>query len=658
MNRTTAILLAMGVLLAHALGIHRDFQWNFAGPYDSVHLAYALGENAAAGQGWTLWEGGPGLQAYPSPLWVALAWISAWLEWPTAQVAQMVDLFAALLLISASTRIAQDRVAGIIPPVLLVLSGTMASGAVSGTEHVVLALFLVTALVSFERGYWRVFALSLIFMAGLRAEGLVLVLTWIVIWAIARWGGEGPFRIPFKAFVPSLLLGGYFCWYTPAGEAHSLYGAVYHRLWIDGGSGHGWDQLLDFTKVAVTPIWMVLGVFFILARRLSPVGRRAFLVACVYAALMVRDGGEDLPFALAFLPILPLICLVAQEMVVSALDTYRPSLEAACWVMLLITAFAAASASKFPGDVGPLSLEEPHTAWLKARSEPSLGQNTVLGRTQLQTEIRRTSEMRRLAQFLAQHLDAKATVLTPWVGSLAYYTPNPILDWFSRLQTVGDTEQRAYLGFAEGAPITRAFAQSPDIVLPGIGTNAVLGPNAFAEGLNPVLMTLGGDGEAEKQAMLDRLHREYRLVALPIAHPTSGLATPFVLFQKLSTGGSPTLRGTWQGTRLNVQAVLSQNATIHLPQMVYLVIFATDSTGMVWTPEPSGMLQPASDAQASSAPVLISGADGTTIQIWSGDLTASPNGHPIERVEAQLFQPQIHRKNPLAPASERITLTE
>ncbi len=654
MNRTTAILVALGILLAHSLGIHRNFQWDFAGPFDGAHLAFALGENAAAGNGWHLGEAGPGLQAYPSPLWVGLAWFAQSMGWSVPLIAQMVGLVSALLLVSISTRIANDRVAGVIPPVLLVLSGTMASGALSGTEHMSLAFFLILAFVSFEKNYPVVFMVALALMAMTRAEGLLLCGVWLLFWIFDRTKNENQRNIGAWVFVPAALAGGFFCWYTPVGETHSLYGAVFNRLLVSEATGHGWNQLLDFTKIAIGPAWMAVGLIFVLTRKFSGPGVRAFILATVHMLYMVRSGGEDLPFSIAFLPALPLICLVIQEMTVAALDTYRPSLEAASWALLLLTALGAASASKFPGEMGPLSLREPHVAWLQARTPASLGQSTTLGRTQLQAEIRRTSEMRRVAKFFEEHLDPKATVLSPWNGSLTYYTPNRILDWFSRLQSSSNTPQRANLGYAAGACLERAFMAKPDIVLPAIGLGATLGPNAFPKGLNPELLRLGGDSQEAKDKLIRELRDGYGMIALPITHPTTGRATPFFVYQNLERSGRPKLSIHGSAKALHVQADPAQGGRALLPQMVCLLIHATDSAGQTWIAQPSGLLVKTNKKQFSQAPIVLSAQTASGIRLWSGDLSNSPTGQPIQKVQAQLFLPRVDRRHPLAPISEQV----
>ncbi|MCP5020731.1 MAG: hypothetical protein GY930_03045 [bacterium] len=654
MNRTTAILLAIGILLAHSLGIHRDFQWNFAGPFDGAHLAYALGENAAAGHGWHLGETGPGLQAYPSPLWVGLAWLVQTMGWSVPPIAQMVGLISALLLVSASTRIANDRTAGVIPPVLLVLSGTVASGAVSGTEHMTLAFLLILAFVSFEKNHALILMVALTLMAMTRAEGLLLCGVWFLFWVFDRTKTEGQRSFGAWVFVPAALAGGFFCWYTPVGETHSLYGAVFNRLLGSEATEHGWNQLLDFTKIAISPAWMVIGLVFVLTKRFSAPGVRAFILATIHMLYIVRSGGEDLPFSIAFLPSLPLICIVIQEMTVAALDTYRPSLEGSSWALLLLTALGAASASKFPGEIGPLSLREPHAAWLQAHSPASLGQSTILGRTQLQAEIRRTSEMRRVAKFLEQHLDPETTVLSPWNGSLTYYLPNRILDWFSRLQSSSETPQRANLGYTAGAYLERAFAAKPDIVLPAIGLGATLGPSAFLEGLNPELLRFGGDSQEAKEKLTKELRDGYGMIALPITHPTTGRATPFFVYQNLERSGRPGLSIHGSAEALHVQANPPQGRRALLPQMVCLLIQATDSAGQTWIAQPSGRLVKTNKKQFSQAPTVLSTKTANGIRLWSGDLSNSPTGQPIQKVQAQLFLPRVDRRHPLAPVSEQV----
>ena len=205
MNRTTAIFLALGILLAHALSIHRDYRWQFAEPFDQAHVAYTLGENLADGNGPVLddHEGSPGLQAYPSPLWVGLAWLSSELGGAPPRVAQMVGLLMALLLISLSTRIAYDRVAGVIPPLLLVLSGTMACGAVCGTEHIAMAAFAVMAFVAFEKGSPRWFALALALLVATGAESLLWVACWLLFWAVDRLKGRQKRAHPWWVFLPA-----------------------------------------------------------------------------------------------------------------------------------------------------------------------------------------------------------------------------------------------------------------------------------------------------------------------------------------------------------------------------------------------------------------------------------------------------------------------
>jgi hypothetical protein len=44
-NRGTVILLALAILLAHAIAIHRSDGGDVAAPYEIAHVAYRLGRN-------------------------------------------------------------------------------------------------------------------------------------------------------------------------------------------------------------------------------------------------------------------------------------------------------------------------------------------------------------------------------------------------------------------------------------------------------------------------------------------------------------------------------------------------------------------------------------------------------------------------------------
>ncbi len=657
MNRTTAIFLALGILLAHALSIHRDYQWHFAEPFDQAHLAYALGENLAEGEGLRLsdHEDSPGLQAYPSPLWVGLAWVAHETGFPPDRFAQTIGLLLALLLISLSTRIAYDRVAGVIPPLLLVLSGTMACGAVSGTEHVALACFAVMAFVSFEKGRPRWFALALACLAATRAESLLLIALWTVFWGIDRLKGRHKRTHPAWVFLPALAIWGVGAWYVPPGETVGLYLGVLQAGWQQPFVEQGLWHLRDFAIVAVSPALIPIGVLFLLAGRLSGAGIRALFLSLIWVAWVVWVGGDSMPFGLAYLPVMPLMCLVIQETIVAALDTYRPSMEAASWVILFLTAFSAATASKFPGDVGPLSLQRPHTRWLSAKSVAPLGQDTILGRTQLHSEIHNSSYLKLVAEFLRDHAPPELRVLTPWVGHIAYHTDLRVDDWFGRLRSEGEEPQRLPYGATLEARLDHALERQPDIVLPGLAFGVSMDESTMLWGMGPRLLSMASKSDGVRAKVRTILQEQYRLHSLPIWHPGVRYAQPYFVYFRKELGAEPQLR--WQQTtrelRLEV-AGSGPEAPAGFPQMVELVVWARDGQGGVYRVEPSGRLVPDQEDQVSLPAFLLEEPHRRTYRLLNlavEDLRR----HRIQSLEAQLFHAGVSRAHPLAPVAPGLT---
>ncbi|HPF14616.1 MAG TPA: hypothetical protein PLJ12_10145, partial [Planctomycetota bacterium] len=601
MNRTTAILLALGILLAHSLSIHRDYQWRFAGPFDQVHVAFALGESLAQGDGLYLSdaEDAPGLQAYPSPLWVGMSAVAKALGRPVPRVAQMVDLLAALLLLSLSTRIAYNRVAGVIPPLLLVLSGTMASGAVCGTEHVVMAFFIVAAFVAFEKNHPRWFALFLALTVATRAEGMLLMGGWFLFWLAARRQSQNKRTHPIWVFLPALLLAAIFCIYTPKGEPYPLYLEVFHSAWTQPQWQQGFNHLRDFVIVAVSPLLALLGVVFLLAGRLSGTGIRALALSLAWVVWMVMVGGETYPFGLAFLPVLPLICLVIQETIVAALDTYRPSMEAASWVTLFLTAFAAASASRFPGDVGPLKLLAPQTRWLQSTARVPLGEDSTLGRTQLHSEIRNSLQMRVVSEFFGAFVPPGLRILTPWPGHLSYQTGLDVEDWFTRMRSVPGQEKRFSAGTTVDARLDLALASHPDVVLPGIVLGAPMLRSTLPNGINPRLLGMAPQGSGVAQRVLATMESEYRLASLPITHPAVGYALPYFVYLKRSESDLPKLDWQAEGSSWNLNVEMGSGPMSAMPRMVDLVVTGTDQAGLEYQLTPFGEWVPKSEGAST-----------------------------------------------------------
>ncbi len=651
MNRTTAIFLALGILLAHALSIHRDYQWHFAEPFDQAHLAYTLGENLAEGEGLRLsnHEDSPGLQAYPSPLWVGLAYLAHQFGVPADRFAQTIGLLAALLLISLSTRIAYDRVAGVIPPLLLVLSGTMACGAVCGTEHVAIACFAVMAFISFEKDRSRWFALALALLAATRAESGFLILLWLVFWGVDRIKGRRKRAHPAWVFLPAALIWGAFAGYTPPGESTGLYLGALQSGWQNPFWEQGLWHLRDFAIVAISPALVPIGILFLLAGRLSGAGIRALLLSLVWVAWVVWIGGDSMPFGLAYLPVMPLMCLVIQETIVAALDTYRPSMEAASWVILFLTAFSAATASKFPGDVGPLSLQRPHTRWLRAKAVAPLGQDTILGRTQLHSEIHNSSYLKLVAEFLGDHAPTEWRVLTPWPGHIAYRTDLRVDDWLGRLRSEPQVPQRWPYGATLEARLDHALERQPDIVLPGLAFGVPMDETTMLWGMGPRLMSMASKSDGVRAKVRQILQDQYRLHSLPIWHPGVKYAQPYFVYCRKDRGASPELAWDSSETDLRLQiSAAKPNEAARLPQMLDLIVWAEDQQGTRYRVEPSGQFVEDHGDQTSLPGFLLDRPQGHAYRLLQLSLPTLRERR-IVALEAQLFHAGVSRAHPLAP---------
>ena len=73
MNRTTVVVIALAILLAHTLAIHQTPSGNFAAPYERAHVAFRLGRHLVY-EGRAVWDSqSPFWDTYPSLTWIGLA---------------------------------------------------------------------------------------------------------------------------------------------------------------------------------------------------------------------------------------------------------------------------------------------------------------------------------------------------------------------------------------------------------------------------------------------------------------------------------------------------------------------------------------------------------------------------------------------------------
>lgn len=431
-----ALLLAMAVLLAHALAIHVDGLGDFAPAREAAHVAFRLARNwVHFGElAWNLGE--PiGWEAYPSPLWVLWSAVAERMYWPVTLFAQVTGVLCALLTLGATARFSSDRVAGVIPPLLLVANATLAATAVSGTEWAAVTLFLSAAWVGFERRRWLTMAACLPVLICLRPEGVPMFALLLLVSLFERFrprrdGGE---PAPLWSFIPGLLAIALMM-RLERFDGSSLYGT-----WLSQIFNPDTEVLLDGVRSTrdalvswVTPVLIPFPIVALFWGKLSGHGARALLMAGAWIALVILGGGSDPAMHIALAPALPLLCIGLQQGILVALDTESRLMESLAWCALIGVASAGAMASRFPADLGPFPLKGPMTEWMRPRGplplaayNPKEGPDASppqQGRLALQSEIDQTITMRALGIFLRDNTPAELTIATPWPGATGYLT--------------------------------------------------------------------------------------------------------------------------------------------------------------------------------------------------------------------------------------------
>ncbi|MEL6716255.1 MAG: hypothetical protein AAFP86_20915, partial [Planctomycetota bacterium] len=380
--------------------------------------------------------------SYPSP---ALVWLATLLELLRTNVdraAQLVGVLCALATVFLSTRFDTDRIAGVIPALLLVSSGAVAAAGASGTEWPIAMFALAASFVALEHGRGRVAAVALALLVTSRPEGIFAAAALFVLAVMRRLRGpaaleRGPAPSPL-VFVPAV---------AALGAAHalgaSLLGDARAVLELKPAAvSHGAAQGVDFLIETVTPALLVFPIVAFLRRGLSAVGARALVVTIVWVAAVIAGGGGPYAFHLAFAPALPIAFIAIQQGMARALDTYRRSMERLVWVSVSIALFGSLLASRFPGDLGRFPFEKRQERLYAAHAAAPIGRAPLLGRAGLHSEIRLVERLRRVGSFLGSRLPEEATVLSPWPGILQWRMRARVIDAFGRIAPDGTPARR------------------------------------------------------------------------------------------------------------------------------------------------------------------------------------------------------------------------
>lgn len=671
MNRTTALLLAMAALLAHTLAIHLDVAGHFAQPYEVAHRAYHLARNLVR-EGSLAWNAGAegswrgGLDAYPSPLWVLVSAVAERLYLPVNLFTQCVGLAAALVAIVFSVHYEKDRIAGVIPALLLVTSGGFAAPAASGTEAPLVGLLLVLSFVAFQERRRILFPAALSLLVLARPEG-VLIATAFLALAVGdrrRAGPDDPARATaLWIFVPAGLTSAALL-VIGDGHGRSLYGAMIAAIPTADGEriAAGLGYALDFALTASVPVLLLFPLGCLFAGRLSSVGRRSLGLGLLWVALVVLEGGGPPPFTLALAPALPLLAIAVQQGIVGALDTLVPALERLAWTALLGCTLLGAFASKFPGDLGPIRLRGLHERWLETSAAPaSFGLSALRGRSSLGAEIRHVGELRDLAGFLREYVDPRYSILTPWPGAIGYLSQMNVLDMFGRI-TTPDGRRPLPPWPPQRVDLVAAFEQGADFILLGQLDLREVPEGSGELSVEDELYSYDLDpDDPERLARLGRALELYEVVTIPVrGEGERSPPRPFHLLRRRDLGLAPELTLRLEGDILQVDAgaarVGADRPGPGHPQLVRLEVLVLDAAGERWFLAPDGSLVEDQQVFARTGLRLEVG-DERPVRLYTGPLGQAPSGSRLVEVRARLVNPIMPKSHRFAALGEAAVLS-
>lgn len=520
MNRSIALFVALAVLLAHSFALHNDGGGSLAPPYDATFVAYRLARNLVH-EGALTWMAGAGdIESYPSFLWVLVSAVGERLNFSINHFCQRLGVVSAILTLILASRLHPDRIASLIAPMLLAISGAMAAAAVSGNETAALTLFATTAFLAFERDRKLLLGVSLMLAGLTRPEGwfLALALAGIRIAQRARQpraergpGGLGlePFWIPAAGFLTSAL--------ARLGSTGRLVSDWSRDLAIADGARleRGLGYALDFLLVTSSPLLLGYALWYLVRGRLSPTGRHALLLFALWTALVVWQGGGGPIFGEALVPLLPVGLIAAQEGMITALNSSRAWVRRLAWCSFLCAVAGSALASRTPADLGPLPLRAWQEGWSKPSYPPRYGYQDLLGRAGLREEIEKTTYLRGIGVFLRDELGPERTVLTAWPGSIAYLSRLRVHDLLGRvLPPAGEARRRPWYG-SHRVDLLAELGRDLDYVVPFNELPARIPAPGELVGfwLNDLEHDPGRPGVREE---LLRKLEEYELIAVPI----------------------------------------------------------------------------------------------------------------------------------------------
>jgi len=654
MNRTAVVFLALAILLAHTLAIHQTADGGFASAYDMAHVAYRLGRNLVH-EGRPLWDPlGPWIESHPSPLLVGVAAAAERLYLFPTVVSQALGVLCALGTIVVVAQFSPKRMAGLIAPMLLATSGGVAAAAASGTEAPLAMALLALAFLAFERRWGRTLLLALLLLALARPEGAAVAAAFALLEVLDRpasldrgsdaAGRRAALRPAFWSLAALLL--------AIAVLRHSLTGTWFSPLTGEllAMDAQRWElgahYLWSFVIGSGAGMLLVLPVVCTLGRRIEPTGRRALVLALLWAAWVGLAGGDRLPFWNALVPALPLAFLSVQSSITCWIDR-RPRHAPLAWGLLGLAVGASLLASKLATDVGPLPLNRILSAWRRPTATLADAYERELARGGLVQAIEEVERLRNVALFLRDNTEADASIATLWPGAIGYLTRKEVHDLLGRADLAPDSERTHSWRGVPRVDLVRALERRVDYLV-----TLTAGPGgSIAEFLRGWLRRYDviGDDDARLRELLHAL-RQYELVSVPVpkqsATPRVRSPHPFLILRNKDLELSPRLELRREGDTFT--ALVSHHGH---QQLVDLWVAVTDSAGNTWNMRPTG--EWTRDVVDARTHVLVYDTGPRPIHMLRARLPAELE--PMELL-ARLHTPGMRADAELAAVGPQVTL--
>ena len=647
MNRTIALFLALAVLSAHALAIYQANNGDLAPPYDIAHVAYRVGRNLAQ-TGRMAWDSSLSSdEVYPSTLWVLVAAVAEHTSFSVTYFTQALGAVSALATVLVVAYLSPHRLAGVIAPLLLVVSGGLASSALSGTEIPFATLAVSVAFLAFERRWRRPFGLALALVVLARPEGAVFAagLFALELWDRARARGETGLarRSLAWAFLPAALAACVLVALRFQRTGQLLSPTLQDMLAPDGerlrrGVAFACDLLVGYGApfLVVFPIWYAARGF------LRGTGLRALILALVWGAALVAGGGGVLPFAGEMVPVLPLLYVSIQEAMTLALDSSKRGLPQLSWALFVLGMLSSALASKYPGDLGPLPVAELHRSWQTGRGPAGFGRSRSLGRLGLDEEIKLTERLRAAGLFLRDHIDPTYSILSPWPGAIGYLSQMRVLDPLGRATRLPQLERVRPWTSAVRSDLLAVLEEGSEYIVPTMTTSGQ------APSMDDLVESWMGrlDGAAqspERTSLFVQALARYEMIAVPLEyeHQTpSGGAAVFFLLRRRDLGLAPQLSASVERDG-RFEVTLEHDSH---EQLVDLRVEARDRAGKAWFMRPTGEFTADAGVLARTH-ILLFPTGNRSVRVAHGQIPA----------ELQACELRVALRNPSARGADPFT---